>query len=211
MPSTHRYLTPATTHEHEIEIQKSRFITRIAHAPTAEDARAALDQARADYPDATHHCWAFVAGPPGDTRSIGMSDDGEPSGTAGKPMLTVLLHSEIGEIVAIVIRYFGGQKLGTGGLVRAYTHAVQEALATLPTQEHVITIEVGVVLQYADHGGVERLFQEAGVEIADTIYTDVVEIHAEVPDDRWEALRARIVDRTAGRAVIHVSDDAPSA
>lgn len=209
MSISHRYLTPAATHEHEIDIQRSRFITRIAHAPTAEDARAVLDQARVDYPDATHHCWAFVAGPPGDTRSIGMSDDGEPSGTAGKPMLTVLLHSEIGEIVAVVVRYFGGQKLGTGGLVRAYTQAVQDTLATLPTQEHVVTIAVRVELQYPDHGAVERLFQDAEVEIADIVYTDVVEIHADVPDDRWETLRTRIVDRTAGRAIIHVSDHAP--
>lgn len=208
--TTHRYLIPAAVHESTLEIQRSRFITRIAHAPSAEAAREFVDGLREQYPDATHHCWAFVAGPPGDSRSIGMSDDGEPSGTAGKPMLTVLMHSEVGEIVAVVTRYFGGQKLGTGGLVRAYTQAVQEGLASLPTQEHVVTIAVQITLQYSDHGTVERLFESADVDIADTEYTDTVTIFADVPDDRWPALRTQIVNATAGKAEIHDGLDAES-
>lgn len=205
--TTHRYLIPAQVHLHEIEIQKSRFITRLAHAPTAEDARNFVDALRQQFPDATHHCWAFVAGPPGDSRSVGMSDDGEPSGTAGKPMLTVLMHSEVGEIVAVVTRYFGGQKLGTGGLVRAYTQAVQDALATLPTQEHVITIDVTIEAQYPDHGTIERLLQEWEIDIESTEYTDKVTMHIKVPDDRWEGLRKQIIDRSAGRAHILGTSD----
>lgn len=206
--TTHRYLIPASAHESELEIQRSRFITRIAHAPTAEAAREFVDGLRAAYPDATHHCWAFVAGPPGDSRSIGMSDDGEPSGTAGKPMLSVLIHSDVGEIVAVVTRYFGGQKLGTGGLVRAYTQAVQEGLAELPTQEHVFTIAVQIVLHYADHGTVERLFEAESVEIRDTVFTDTVTLFADVPDDQWPALREQIVNATAGKAEIVEGEDA---
>lgn len=205
--TTHRYLIPSRVHEHEIEIQRSRFITRLAHIESADESRAFVDAVRREYPDATHHCWAFVAGPPGDSRSIGMSDDGEPSGTAGKPMLSVLMHSEVGEIVAVVTRYFGGQKLGTGGLVRAYTQAVQEALATLPTQEHVITVSVKITLQYPDHSAVERLFQQREIEIESTEYTDVVTLNANVPDDRWDALRTEIVDRSAGRAMILLPEE----
>src|SRR5690606_7146777 len=105
---------------------------------------------RAEYPDATHNCWAFVAGPPGDTASIGMSDAGEPHGTAGRPMLDVLLHSDVGEVVAVVTRYFGGTKLGTGGLVRAYGGAVQHALAELPTTLHVERTRLAFTTGYAE-------------------------------------------------------------
>ena len=86
-----------------------------AHVPTEEDAKIFIARIKDEFPDATHHCWAYVAGPPGDTAQIGMSDDGEPHGTAGKSILTVLLYSEIGETVAVVTRYFGGTKLGTEG------------------------------------------------------------------------------------------------
>lgn len=205
--ATRRYLIPAQTHEDEIDIERSRFIGTVGHAPDADTARAFVEDVRQRFPDATHHCWAFVAGPPGDSRVIGMSDDGEPSGTAGKPMLSVLMHSDVGEIVAVVTRYYGGKKLGTGGLVRAYTHAVQQVLSVLPTREHVHTIDVEVELQYADHGGVERLFQESAVDIRETVYTDTVTIYSDVPDDLWDALRARIVDRTAGRAMIQPADE----
>ncbi|NLG62975.1 MAG: hypothetical protein GX539_12100, partial [Candidatus Cloacimonetes bacterium] len=100
-------------------VQRSRFIATLAHAPDVESARAFIEEVRAEFPDATHNCWAFVAGPPGSTSHVGFSDAGEPHGTAGRPMLDVLLHSGIGEVAAVVTRYFGGVKLGKGGLVRA--------------------------------------------------------------------------------------------
>lgn len=206
--TTRRYLIPSATHEDEIEIERSRFIGTLGHATTADEARAFIETVRQRFPDATHHCWAFVAGPPGDSRVIGMSDDGEPSGTAGKPMLSVLMHSEVGEIVAVVTRYYGGRQLGTGGLVRAYTQAVQEPLASLPTREQVNTIAVEIEVQYPDYGGVERLFQDRAVEIRDTVYTDTVTVFADVPDDQWAALREKIVDQTAGSAEIREENDA---
>ena len=127
-----RYPIPARTHRVEEEIQRSRFITTLAHTPTLDEARAFVQQMKAEFGDASHNCWAYVVGPPGSSAQIGMSDDGEPHGTAGKPMLTVLLHADVGDVTAVVTRYFGGTKLGKGGLVRAYSGGVQQALATLP-------------------------------------------------------------------------------
>ncbi|HSR43143.1 MAG TPA: YigZ family protein, partial [Longimicrobiales bacterium] len=115
---------PARVHRVEEVVRRSRFVTTLARAPDAEAAAAFVQRIRDEMPDATHHCWAFVAGPPGNTRAMGMSDDGEPHGTAGRPMLTALLHGGVGEVVAVVARWFGGTKLGTGGLARAYAGGV---------------------------------------------------------------------------------------
>ncbi|GAK29250.1 YigZ family protein, partial [Serratia liquefaciens] len=110
------------------EIKKSRFITLLAPTSGVDAAKAFIQQVRDEHPAARHHCWAFVAGPPTDSQQLGFSDDGEPSGTAGKPILAQLMGSGIGEITAVVVRYYGGIKLGTGGLVRAYGSGVQQAL-----------------------------------------------------------------------------------
>jgi len=194
------YLIPSSTHRTETIISRSRFITTIAHAPTVQDAREFIDAMRAEFPDATHNCWAYVTGPPGDTASIGMSDAGEPHGTAGRPMLDVLLHSGIGEIAAVVTRYFGGTKLGTGGLVKAYSGAVQEALTGLPTRRRVVQTRVRVVVPYSDIEVLRRALQEIEAEVTSEDYTDVVTYEALVPIDRIDRFRSTLADRTAGRA-----------
>jgi putative IMPACT (imprinted ancient) family translation regulator len=102
MAAPHRYPIPADRARAEDLIDRSRFICSVARAETAADAQAFIREISAEFPDATHHCWAYVAGPPGSTTHIGMSDDGEPHGTAGRPMLTVLLHANLGEVVAVV-------------------------------------------------------------------------------------------------------------
>jgi Uncharacterized protein family UPF0029 len=127
-----RYPVPAQQHRVEQVIDRSRFICTVARVQSSEEAQAFIKTMNAEFPDATHNCWAYVVGAPGSTDRVGMSDDGEPHGTAGRPMLTVLLHSGVGEIAAVVTRYYGGTKLGTGGLVKAYSGAVQEALAGMP-------------------------------------------------------------------------------
>src|SRR5262245_29082875 len=132
-----RYRVPARPVRVEDRIEKSRFIASAARAQSSADARAFVESLRSEMPDATHHCFAFVAGPPGSSNAVGSSDDGEPSGTAGRPMLSVLMNCGVGEIVVVVTRYFGGVKLGKGGLVRAYTGAVQHALRELATVERV--------------------------------------------------------------------------
>jgi uncharacterized YigZ family protein len=123
--------------ETEHEVKKSRFIARIEAVRSREEVNGAVARARADYPDARHHCWAYLLGPPADARSAGMSDDGEPAGTAGKPILNVLQHGHLGDVLIVVIRYFGGVKLGAGGLVRAYSAAAQQVLDKAPWRERV--------------------------------------------------------------------------
>ncbi|RUR33251.1 IMPACT family protein [Vreelandella andesensis] len=130
-------LAPETWHSTENEVEKSRFLTWICHAPNTANYHALLQAAKSAHPNASHHCTAFIAGPPGEQTHIGFSDDGEPGGTAGRPMYQALLGSQMGEIACVVIRYFGGTKLGTGGLARAYAQSVNSGLETLPTREVV--------------------------------------------------------------------------
>lgn len=129
------------------------FIVSLAHTPTPEAAKAFIERIKQEFPDATHNCWAYAAGAPGQTSKVGYSDDGEPHGTAGRPMLTMLLHGGVGELSAVVTRYFGGIKLGTGGLVRAYQGMVKLGLETLPTREHMIPARVEVVLDLSAYYG----------------------------------------------------------
>ncbi len=113
----------------EETIKKSRFITLLAYTDNVETARAFVPQVKEEHPDARHHCWAWVAGAPQHSQQLGFSDDGEPSGTVGKPMLAQLMGANIGEITAVVVRYYGGIMLGTGGLVKkAYGGGVQQEL-----------------------------------------------------------------------------------
>ncbi len=116
-------------------VKNSRFIARVQPVSNREQVNAAVAQARADYPDARHYCWAYLLGQPRDARSAGMNDDGEPAGTAGKPILNVLQHGHLGDVLVIVTRYFGGTKLGAGGLVRAYSAAARQVLDAAPCAE----------------------------------------------------------------------------
>lgn len=143
------YLIPAEAIIFEEEIKKSHFITYLAHTPSIEEAKAFVDSIKAKHADARHNCWAFVAGRPEDSMKWGFSDDGEPSGTAGKPILAQLTGSGVGEIAAVVTRYYGGIRLGTGGLVKAYGGGVQQALKLLPTLEKKITVQLLVEVDYS--------------------------------------------------------------
>lgn len=160
-----RYPVPVGRHRVESVIDRSRFICTIARVRTVDDAQAFIRAMNAEFADATHNCWAYVVGAPGSTDRIGLSDDGEPHGTAGRPMLTVLQHCGVGEIAAVVTRYYGGIKLGTGGLVKAYGGAVQEALATLPTEERVDTVTVSFAVGYMHVGAVQQLLPEVNAEV----------------------------------------------
>ena len=134
---TTTYPVPSSSCEVCYEIKKSRFIAFAAFADTREAAMALLSETKKKYPDARHHCWAYQFGNPKSAASAAMSDDGEPSGTAGKPILNVLQHKNVGDVMIIVTRYFGGIKLGAGGLVRAYSAASQMAMEALKTEQQV--------------------------------------------------------------------------
>ena len=132
--SSDSWQVPAGIFELEYVVKKSRFIARVIPVANRGEVNAAVAKSRLDYPDAGHHCWAYLLGKPSDARGAGMSDDGEPTGTAGKPILNVLQHGQLGDVLVIVVRYFGGIKLGAGGLVRAYSTATGQALEAAPVQ-----------------------------------------------------------------------------
>ena len=192
------YRIPAKQYRTEETIKRSRFIATVAHAATEDDARAFISCIRSEFPEATHNCWAYVAGPPGDTARVGMSDDGEPHGTAGRPILTVLLHSEIGEIVAVVTRYYGGRKLGTGGLVRAYSGSVKKALEGLSTQEKRDVIELTVHLDYSRITAVKQMIESFDSNIVEESYEVDVSFKVELPRSSEDGFIRAVTDLTGG-------------
>ena len=184
------YKVPENLLENHYEVKRSKFITRVAYAETREQAMTLLDQAVADYPDARHHCWAYQLGNPQQPISLACNDDGEPSGTAGKPMLNVLQHSDLGNIMVIVIRYFGGIKLGAGGLVRAYSSAVQEAVAKLDTRLYIPTVPLIVNCSYAEEPELRRFLATNEVLITDSAYKEQVTFHLQFPEEAINAIKA---------------------
>ena len=198
-----RYPIPAASHRVEETVKRSRFITSLSHTPDVESARAFVAAIKAEFPDATHNCWAFNAGPPGDTAFVGLSDDGEPSGTAGKPMLAALLHSGVGQVAAVVTRYFGGTKLGTGGLVRAYTGMVNLGLDTLPLRDMVVTTTLSVSIPYPAVTLFKRLLPDFEAEVLEESFSDVAGFTVELPEERADGFTAAIIELTVGRAEIH--------
>ena len=196
------YKIPATRYRTEETIRRSRFIATVAHASTEEDAKTFVSIIKSEFPDATHNCWAYVAGPPGDTARVGMSDDGEIHGTAGKPILSVLLHSDIGEIVAVVTRYFGGIKLGTGGLVRAYSSSVKNALAGLSVKEKRDVISLTVIFAYSRITVVRKMIESFDSEITEENYGADVSFTIELPKNNKDSFIHAITDLTRGEILI---------
>jgi len=200
MSQDNAFQVPAGNISVEQEIKRSRFITSIGRAPDQHQAHAFIEKIRSAYPDADHHCWAYVAGNPFDTVLIGMSDDGEPQGTAGKPMLSILQLRMIGEIVVVVTRYFGGIKLGTGGLVRAYSSSVQLALQKLPLAQFVALATAQIIVPYPHEDRVRRLLEKMQVTINDAIYEDRVVLMVEFAAKVSVDLEQQIANQTQGAA-----------
>ncbi|EHJ93560.1 IMPACT family protein [Vreelandella boliviensis] len=163
-------LSPASCHTADIEVEKSQFITWLCHAPDINTFTNLLNAAKTAHPNASHHCTAYIAGPPGEQNLIGFSDDGEPGGTAGRPMYQVLQGSQLGQIGCVVIRYFGGTKLGTGGLARAYAQAVSHALETLPTREVVERDSYSLRLTFANEATARSWCEERDIPIEQADY-----------------------------------------
>lgn len=197
-----RYPVPAVEVRREDVIERSRFLTALAPVADEAAARAFLAGVRAEHPDATHHCHAWVIGPPGSTARVAMSDDGEPHGTAGRPMLNVLLHGGVGDIAAVVTRFYGGRKLGRGGLVRAYGGCVQAALADLETRERVEWVQLALSFGYGDVDAVRRLYPAHEVERLQERFADDVVDRVRVPRSREGDLRAAFRDLLRGRGRI---------
>ncbi len=183
------YQQPAQALEVEYEIKKSRFIGRAARATSRQEAMALLARVKRDYPDARHHCWAYLIGDPHSPSTAAMSDDGEPSGTAGKPILNVLQHKNVGDIMLIVIRYFGGIKLGAGGLVRAYSHSAQLVMTELETQTQTPMCTARVSGSYALEQSLRHWLSGHEGHLIKVDYAERVECHLQVPDIHAAALR----------------------
>ena len=200
------YSIPAAPLELSEEIKKSRFITFIAHTPTVEAAKAWINEIKQLHPGARHHCWAFVAGAPQDSQAYGFSDDGEPSGTAGKPMLAQLMGSGLGEIAAVVVRYYGGVLLGTGGLVKADGGGVGAALKRLESQvSHQQTPSL-IQCDYTDMGAVEALLSSHHGQVLDADYGVRVTLQVAWESSVWSQVDRELTDRTHGRVSLRSLD-----
>lgn len=192
------WLIPAVSVSVTEEIKKSRFITLLAHTDGVAAAKAFVDSTRAAHPDARHHCWAWVAGAPDDSQQLGFSDDGEPAGTAGKPMLAQLMGSGVGEITAVVVRYYGGIKLGTGGLVKAYGGGVQQAINQLTTSRKVPLKAYTLRCDYALLAGVEALLKQFEGLIVQSDFGAEVVLNVALPHSKAADFSARLADMSRG-------------
>lgn len=194
------YLTLARDGEAEIEVKRSRFLCTLARVEDEAAARSVVDRLRRQHWDARHHCSAFVLGPEAAVERS--SDDGEPAGTAGAPMLEVLRGREVSDVVAVVSRWFGGTLLGAGGLVRAYGDAVRAGLDATGTLRRDLVRELTLDVGHADAGRVESELRTRGVTVLDTAYAVHVTLRLGVPPAEVDRLHALVAELTAGAAVV---------
>ncbi|MCW8349068.1 MULTISPECIES: YigZ family protein [Vibrio] len=201
------YPVPEQSVIFEEEIKKSVFITQISHTPSIDEAKAFVQQVKIQHSGARHNCWGFVAGRPENSMMWGFSDDGEPSGTAGKPILAQLSGSGIGELTAVVTRYSGGIKLGTGGLVRAYGGGVQQALKLIQTIEKKITTRLRVELDYGFIAIAQSELSKFGaLEIASE-YSEKVVLIVEVEVNQVDALTLSIINKSGAKAMVSLFEN----
>ena len=207
MTATGSYRVLLSGGEGEIVEKKSRFIATIRKCETEEEAVAFIEEMKKKYWDARHNCSAFIIGrlhclPSSFHRYGRHGNDGEPSGTAGRPMLEVLTGSGIRNIAVVVTRYFGGTLLGTGGLVRAYTQAVKEGLDHCETGIMRKGCELEVTTDYNDVGKLQYYFGQQGIVPADSIYAENVKFILLVPVEKEDGLRKNLTETTCGKVKI---------
>ena len=200
------YLVPKSAVVFEEEIKKSRFITYLQHTEGLEDARAFWTKIKQEHPNARHHCWAAVAGKPTDSLQLGFSDDGEPAGTAGKPMLSALQGSQLGEISAVVVRYYGGILLGTGGLVRAYSNGVQQALKLIESEIKVERTPFKLDCDYGQLNLVQQLCEKYQVEILSQDFQANIHLILGISEKTVDVFSSELTEKSAGRLVIQLLD-----
>lgn len=188
--------------QHDLEIKRSKFLTFIKRATTEEQARELIAELKREYPDARHHCSAFILHVEGSNPIERSNDDGEPSGTAGTPMLDVLRGSGILDIVAVTVRYFGGIKLGAGGLVHAYSDSVSQALEVVETVTRSRKELYTVDLSHADAGRIEADMRARGIDVVDTAYGQQVTYTLAVDPGERAQLEDTVAALTAGAAQV---------
>lgn len=200
---TVEFISIANEFRHEYVVEKSRFITTVYPCSTEEEAQAFIGRINKEFWDARHNCTAFALGPKQEQQRS--SDNGEPSGTAGKPMLEVLKKTGITNIAVVVTRYFGGIKLGAGGLIRAYSHSVAETLRLAPKELHTIRTELQTTIDYALYGAVERHLQDAQLHYEASFGEQITLTILVVPND-VERIQKELQDISHGAATCNVLD-----
>lgn len=175
-----------------LEIKKSEFIACAYPASSREQAMFHVEQLREQYPDARHFCWAYIIGDPDNTTSAGFDDDGEPSGTAGRPILNVLQHKSIGNVIIIVVRYFGGIKLGAGGLTRAYAGAAQAAVDEMTLNPYVPMAQIQILAEFATEAQCRYMIENLGGHIDDVAYSKQVTLTATLAEADIDSLKERL-------------------
>ena len=186
----------------ETIVTRSRFICYLKPCASNVDAKLFIKSLQALHPQANHYCYAFIAGRPENSQLYGFSDDGEPSGTAGKPMLSMLMGSNIGELCAVVVRYFGGTKLGPGGLQRAYGGSVKQALALLPTKLKIPMVRKTLACQYSQVNDVLYYVEQFGGEITQQDYNENVVLTLALPDEKIELFQLQLQTMSAGQLTL---------
>jgi uncharacterized YigZ family protein len=195
---TESYLIPDLNLLIEEEIKHSRFISFLFHCPDQSVMKLMLTNIKQDYPGASHYCYAFVAGAPNEMVNIGSSDDGEPGGSAGRPMLASLQGANVGEVGAIVVRYFGGTKLGVGGLMRAYSSGIKQGISQLSLRTKYIRYSIKLSCSYAQLVDVEYLVvQHDGVILAKE-FSEKVDITFELAKDALADFNTKLATMTQG-------------
>lgn len=189
----------------ETEVRKSRFLARLRRVEDEDGARAVIEETRREHRTANHHCTAFVLGPTGATARS--SDDGEPAGTAGAPMLEVLTRRPVSDVVAVVTRYFGGVKLGAGGLVRAYGDAVATALDRAGTRQRRLMVRGTVTVDLAAIGRLENDLRTAGIQVTDVEYGALATVGVAVPRITWSGFANQVASLTAGSGRVTERDE----
>lgn len=192
------YPIPSATIRIEHRVSNSRFYGTVGRASTVEDAKTFIQSVRDEMPDASHHVYAYVIGF-GASVTEGMSDDGEPSGTSGPPSLAVIRGSGIGDIVLVTTRYFGGTKLGTGGLVHAYGQTAREAVKALPTELKITRIMLGLDTPYHLYERVKLLLADVEADIDDEQFAADVAITFRIPEENATSLQKQLQDLSSGQ------------
>ena len=195
------YLILETPVSFQEEIKKSRFLTFIQPATGKAAAMQFVAQIKALHKEARHHCWAYIAGSPKDSVNMGCSDDGEPKGTAGKPMLAVLQGTNVGDIVAVVVRYSGGIKLGTGGLVRAYSNGLQQLCPTMNTIEKRFFQQFELKCDYAQMAQLEHLLSLNLGQIISAEYQQLVTAVVEVDSEKIMVFKEKLQSLMQGQVI----------
>lgn len=188
--------------EAEIVEKKSRFLSVIHPVETEEEAIAFIEARKKKYWDASHNCYAYLIGARNEIQRC--SDDGEPGGTAGRPMLDVLLGEGVHNVCAVVTRYFGGTLLGTGGLVRAYGKSVQEGLKEALIVEKCLADRLLITTDYNGVGKVQYILGQRNISVLDSRYTDIVEMEVLVPVSQRTGVMGEVTEGTGGKAVLEV-------